>query len=60
MSQRHLFGTDYTELDPPVEWQDLSVDATINDSFTEANINTNVFTWVGRTARFINEDWIPL
>lgn len=65
MSQRHLYGGNpvtglgYTELNPPVEWMETTVQATINDDSFEANISTNEFTWVGEVAEYIKDTWIP-
>ena len=59
MAQRHLFGTNYVEMTPPLEWQGLQVESTINDSSTEANISTSTFSFVGETATFLLEEWIP-
>lgn len=59
MSQRHLYGLDYVEMNPPVEWGSTSIDATINDSSIEASVNTNVFTWNGPVAEWIRDYWIP-
>lgn len=53
MAQRFLYGQSYVSLNPPVEWQDYGVDATTNDSFVKAAVNTNQFTFVGLAARFI-------
>jgi hypothetical protein len=57
MSQRHLYGTNYDELDPPLSWQELQLQATINDDSIEANINENTFFFVGNTAEFI-QAWV--
>ena len=59
MAQRHLFGTNYVEMTPPLGWPELQVESTVNDSSTEANINVNSFSFVGKTAKFLLEDWIP-
>jgi len=59
MSQRHLYGQNYDELDPPLEWESLQLQATINDDSTEANINENTFFFVGETADFIL-NWIDI
>ena len=59
MAQRHLYGIDYEEKNPPVEWGSISVDATINDSAIESTINTGVFTWNGEVAEWIKKTWIP-
>ena len=53
MAQKFLYGTSYVSLAPPVEWMSNGVDATTNDSFVEATINTNQFTFIGNAATFI-------
>ena len=57
MAQRHLFGPDYIEKTPPLEWPDLQLESTINDDTTEANINTLSFSFVGTAAEYLFE-WI--
>ena len=59
MSQRHLYGQSYDELNPPVEWGTTGIQATINDNSFDASINTNEFTFVGEAAEFIQNVWIP-
>ncbi len=56
MSQKFLYGLDYVELDPPVEWQETDIQATIEDNAFEASINTNVFTFKGNSVEFL-EEW---
>jgi len=59
MSQKHLYGSSYDEMNPPTEWGTIEVEATINDDAFEASINVNEFTWVGEVAEFIQNTWIP-
>lgn len=59
MAQRHLFGPDYIEKTPPLEWPDLQLESTINDDTTEANINTLSFSFVGTAAEYLFE-WIAV
>ena len=59
MSQKHLYGTDYAEFNPPKEWKGIGVEATIDDSSFEASVNTNEFIFEGAIAKFIQEEWIP-
>jgi len=56
MSQQHLYGQNYDELNPPVDWPGIGIQATINDNAFEAEINTNEFVWVGEAAEFM-EAW---
>ena len=57
MAQKHLYGPNYVELMPPLEWESLTVKSTTNDDSVQANVNTSVFTFVGSTATFIKE-WV--
>lgn len=59
MSQKHLYGQSYDEMNPPVEWETTGIQATINDDAFEASINTDEFTFVGEVAEFIQNTWIP-
>lgn len=60
MAQRHLYGPNYIELMPPLEWEEgVQVKATINDKSTEAKMDVSEFTFVGSTADYILEDFIP-
>lgn len=59
MAQLHLYGPNYSELTPPLEWQGLQLKATINDDSVEANIDTSVFTFVGDAADYMKNEFIP-
>lgn len=56
MSQKHLYGPDYKEMNPPKEWIATGVESTVNDSLVQASINTNVFSFVGESGEFLM-DW---
>lgn len=53
MSQIHLYGTDYVSLNPPKDWVNTGVESTVNDSLIEANLNTNIFSFVGDSGEFL-------
>jgi len=53
MAQKHLYGINYAQLNPPEEWQDLKVSATIVDNFFSADIQNQTLTFTGDAATFI-------
>ena len=57
MAQKHLYGVNYAQLNPPEEWQDLKVSATIVDNFFSADIQDQTLTFTGDAATFI-KNWI--
>ena len=59
MALKFLYTPQYQEFNPPLEWEDMAVEATINESNFRANISTTVFTFVGDIAEYIKDEWIP-
>lgn len=57
MSQVHLYGSPFVPKNPPTEWQDVSVESTINDSLIESAIDEQELTFEGDAAIFI-KNWI--
>lgn len=57
MSQVHLYGTPFTPLNAPTEWQSISVESTVNDSLLEAGIDEQELTFEGKAAEFI-KTWV--
>ena len=53
MSQVHLYGSPFVPKNPPTEWQDVSVESTINDSLIESAIDEQELTFEGDAAIFI-------
>lgn len=53
MAQKHLYGLNYAQLNPPEEWQDLKVSATVVDNFFSADIQDQTLTFTGDAATFI-------
>jgi hypothetical protein len=59
MAQKYLYGPNYSEFEPPLQWQGLSLKATTNDSSVEASIDSSEFTFVGSAANYIFNVFIP-
>jgi len=59
MAQKYLYGPNYSEFEPPLEWEGLQLKSTINDSSIEANIESSEFTFVGSAANYIRNSFIP-
>lgn len=57
MSQIHLYGSPFTQLNPPTEWQSISVEATVNDSTVEAGIDEQELIFEGSAGEFI-KNWV--
>jgi len=53
MAQIHQYGSSYVALNPPNEWMNSTVDSTVNDSDSEASVNTNIYTFSGAAAQFL-------
>ena len=53
MAQQHLYGTTYTQLSPPTEWQETSMLSTINDSLLESGIDEQELTFEGEAGEFL-------
>lgn len=53
MAQIHQYGSSYVALNPPDEWRNSTVDATVNDSDSEASVSTNIYTFSGSAAQFL-------
>lgn len=53
MAQQHLYGTTYTQLSPPTEWQSASMLSTINDSLLESGIDEQELTFEGEAGEFL-------
>lgn len=53
MAQIHQYGSSYIALNPPNEWRDSTIDATINDSDSETSVSTNIYTFSGDAAEFL-------
>ncbi|MHA1796725.1 MAG: hypothetical protein ACTSUK_11490, partial [Promethearchaeota archaeon] len=54
---KFLYGPSYVELAPPVEWEGIEVNATFNFTTTDANINTNQFTFVDTASTYMKQ-WL--
>ena len=54
---KFLYGPSYIQLAPPKEWEEIEVNATFNFTTTDANINTNKFTFVDSASTFIKQ-WL--
>jgi hypothetical protein len=61
MSQKHLYGESYTEMNPPKDWTIAGVQITIDDSIdtTETTFTGTEFTFVGDVASWIESYHIP-
>lgn len=59
MSQRHLYGPSYINLNAPNEYRDTGIDSSFNDSTSQSTLNTNIFTWSGPAAVFLKA-WKPI
>lgn len=57
--QRHLFGPQYVEKTPPLEWPKLEIESTIIDNSSEASLNTASLSFVGSAAAYILDEWVP-
>ena len=57
--QTHLYGIDYTEYNPPLEWQGMVISGSYVDDKLEATISNTEFTFVGEIAKFVKEVYIP-
>ena len=53
MAQIHQYGSSYVALNPPNEWMESTVDATVNDSDSETSLSTNIYTFSGKAAEFL-------
>ncbi len=53
---KFLYGPSYAAKNPPLEWNEVGIDSTINDDMVEAAINTNEFTFVGEAAEYL-KNW---
>lgn len=59
MAVKFQYGPAYQELTPPLEWEEISVKSTINDSVVEATIDVNSFTFVGDASTYLRDEFIP-
>lgn len=61
MSQRHLYGESYDEMNPPQGWEALGVQATIEDQldFNTETLTTTDFIFVGDVAKWVRDFHIP-
>jgi hypothetical protein len=57
MSQVHLYGNPFIQKNGPDEWQSISVESTVNDTFLEAGIDEQELTFSGPAGEFIKE-WV--
>jgi len=53
MSQKHLYGPQYTQLNPPEEWEELKINASVVDNFFSAEVQNQTLTFTGDIASFI-------
>lgn len=51
------FRLDGKEVDAPIEWEDITINASFDNGSIQANINTDSFTFANNEAKII-KDWI--
>lgn len=59
MQEKHLYTENYQEFNPPAEWEDMRVKATVNDDSFTYEIEEGELTFTGPIASYIMDTYIP-